>query len=175
MDAVGRRAGTAVAVVSTLVLVGLALGGWAVARLVEVRADAAAAERALAATEAGTEEAADDAATQQALLAAADLRLGATRRALDAADTALDAAAADHAAVVAELEATRLHLDELEAAVSGAGTEVVVNAALVGQLGTCLDGLSELVNQLAVGDRSGAVRTASNIGPSCAAVGAALT
>ena len=170
----GRRAGLAVAVVATSLVLGLAVAGWSVAQLLAARADADAANRATADAELATEDAAEELAEQHALLAAADLRLGDARRALAAADAALDAASVDHATVVAELDAARLQLTDLQDAVSGAGAEAFINATLVGQLGTCLDGLSELVNQLAVGDRSGAVRTTSRIGPSCATVGAAL-
>ena len=162
------------AVVVTLLLHGLAIGGWSIVQLVEARADSAAARRATASAEVAIDDAAADLAEQRSLLAAADLHLGDARRTLAAADAALVAASADHATVIGELEAVRSQLADLEIAVSGVGVQAYANASLVGQLATCLDGLSELVNQLAVGDRSGAVRTTSEIGPACAAVGAAL-
>ena len=174
MAAVGRRAGTAVGALAVLVAVGLVVAAWSVLRVVEVTAAAGDAERATDSAEAAAGRAADEVAHQQALRSGAELRLGDAVRALTAADDALDLADAEHAGVVAELRAMRVRLVELRGAVAGAAGTAFANATLVGQLATCLDGLSELVNQLAVGDRRGAVATIDDIGPSCAAVGAVI-
>lgn len=157
-----------------LVAVGLLVAAWSVVQLLGLHADARAAEQRADALDAAAARTAGEVAHQHALLSDAELRLGDARRALLAADDGLDLASADHAGVVAELRATEAQLLALQEAVVGASGQAFANASLVGVLATCLDGLSELVNQLAVGDRAGAVRTVDRIGPACSAVGAAI-
>ena len=89
--------------------------------------------------------------------AAAELRLATVEAELAAAD---DRAAHDR--VLAR------RTDERAAATS---EDLTAQQAFLAE---CLEGVSALVNQLAVGDRNGAVRTADAIAPSCAAVGAAI-
>ena len=169
-----RRARAASVVVAVLLLVATAVAVTSAGRLLSVRGDRQAADRAATTAEAAATATVDDLSAQQAFLAEAGVDLGAARAALGAADDVLDAASHDRAAVAAELAAAQQHLAELHAAVTGAEGEAFANAGLVNALAECLEGVSALVNQLAVGDRGGAVRTADAIAPACAAVGAAI-
>jgi hypothetical protein len=81
---------------------------------------------------------------------------------------------ADRDDLTDQLTAVRAQLGQLHAAISGTEVETQARAALVTALGTCLDGVTELLNQVSVGDGAGAARTVSAIGPACAAVGTVL-
>lgn len=173
-QSLGPRARWASIVLVLVLAVALVVATASLAQVLRLRADTRAAARATAATELAIVASTADRTEQEAFRAAADGRLAEARHALDAADATLDAATADHAAVLGQLEGVQVQLVALQQAVAGAESEVFANAALVRLLATCLDGLSELVNQLAVGDGDGAVRTVDDIGDACAAVGAAI-
>jgi hypothetical protein len=171
---VSRRSGVALAAVVAIVLLATVVAATSVARLLEVRGDGAAAERATDRASRAEAAATEDLAIQEAQRVAAEVRLATARDALAAVDEVLDAASHDRAAVHAQLVAAREELLALQEAVTGAAGEAFANAGLVNALADCLEGVSALVNQLAVGDRGGAVRTADAVAPACAAVGAAI-
>lgn len=81
---------------------------------------------------------------------------------------------ADRDGLAEQLTAVRAQLTELQTAITGTEVETQSRAALVTALGTCLDGVTELLNQVSVGDGAGAYRTATAIGPACATVGTVL-
>lgn len=157
-----------------LVVAALAVAGWSTWQLLDARHDADVARRAAGAADAAAGEGADALVAQQAFAAQADVALADARRALAAVDDGLDAVSADHLATATELGALLDQLAALEASVAGAEGEAFASATLVDALAGCLDGVSDIVNQLSIGDHAGAVRTSEAIAPACAAVGAAI-
>lgn len=81
---------------------------------------------------------------------------------------------AEHAAVLAELEETDQLLQSIEAALGDTAQTTQATAALVDALGSCLDGVSELLVQLSVGDDLGAIVTLGGVDDVCHAVGLVL-
>lgn len=78
---------------------------------------------------------------------------------------------AEHAAALAELEETDRLLASLEAALDGTARDTESTAALVGALGRCLDGVSEVLVQISVGDHLGAIASLVEVEDVCAAAG----
>lgn len=81
---------------------------------------------------------------------------------------------AEHAAVVAELEEAERLLQSIEAALGDTAQSARATTALVDALGSCLDGVSELLVQLSVGDQLGAIVTLGGVDDVCDAVGLVL-
>lgn len=77
-------------------------------------------------------------------------------------------------ALTVEVAALRAQLEQLHGAISGTQSEAEATAGLAATLASCLDGVTELLNQVSVGDDFGAATTAQRIGPACAAVGTVL-
>lgn len=107
-------------------------------------------------------------------LAVAEVTLAAARDRLAAAGSSLEASTAERDALVQELEAARGDLAATRGAVTNVEVQAGANNALVTSLGTCLDGVSTLLNQVALRDNVGAGRTIQAIAPACAEVGLVL-
>lgn len=148
------------------------VGVWSAELIATWRAERSADDATAIATNTGGAAAADLADRRAALLAA-DAERGGAEAQLTAAIEALDVAEADRQAVIAELDRLRAEVAALQSAATGTERDAQATAAQVGPLGVCLDGVSRLLNQVAVGD-PGAARTVEAIGPACAAVGMAL-
>lgn len=144
-------------------------------RLRRIDDDAAAARRRGAAAELSARglEGELDQATRD--LRRARLALKTAREDQEAAEGERVRALSDHEAVEAELDRVGESLAALERALSGAEGDAAANTALAAALGECLEGISAFLNQLAVHDDHGALRTVERIGGVCATVGTVLT
>jgi hypothetical protein len=92
-----------------------------------------------------------------------------------------DTSAAELASTSAERESALVAVDQLRQELAGvhdaaaqARSEARQGAALADALSTCLIGVSQLLNQLSVGDDGGAAATARRIGEPCSIVGVAV-
>lgn len=166
-----RRRALVLSVIVAATTAGLA---WSGSELVAARhAERAALDQAAAAS-AVAEAEADELADRRARLLEAEAELGSTLRRLDETRALLTATVAERDRIVAELARVHAELALLQGAADGAELEAFANAVLVDALARCLDGVSELLNQVSVGDSGGAVRTLDRIGPACATVGTVL-
>lgn len=154
-----------------LTLAGL---GWSAAQYLEAtRIERAATD--IGAVAAASAEAMDaELDDRRAQLVDAELVLGAADAGLAAWLGDLTTRIDDRHALTGEIAALRRQLDELRGTISGTESEAAAAAALRGALATCLDGVTELLNQLSVGDDAGAAATLGRIGPACATVGTVL-
>jgi chromosome segregation ATPase len=160
------------AVVALLVAAGVQLD--TVRRLDRARADADAAEVELALAR----RQGDDLDRRlRALGASVATARGELRAALDEqAGTAVALEEADRfrAGLAAEYERVHAELASVREVLLVADREAEVSARLVADLAGCLNGVSQFLNQLSVGDGDGALATAGRIEGPCAAVGVAF-
>lgn len=89
-------------------------------------------------------------------------RLGATRSQLAEVNSQSDAAARTLASVTSELYADQAEL-------ARAQTNIVSKGVSISELDTCLSGVERALNQISVGDQSGAATTLSGASASCRA------
>lgn len=164
-----RRA--AALLLGVLTLVGL---GVSTVQYIDARRIERTAADATAVADADTDRAAAELDDQRAELAGAELALGAAEAGLAASVRDLHARLGDRHALTAQVEGLRAHLVQLQGAITGTQSESTAAAGLAATLAACLDGVTELLNQVSVGDDAGAARTADRIGPACAAVGTVL-
>lgn len=87
----------------------------------------------------------------------------------------LASASSEHSEAAAELERIRSDADAILANVAHAAERIDADSELVPVLSLCLAGVSQLLNQLSVGDESGAVATAGAIRDACAIVDVAVS
>jgi hypothetical protein len=128
----------------------------------------------------------DTASAHEAVIAAEQEALPRRITALHEAEGALDAAEArlgnaldglfdgigERHITRTELAAVRAELDRVLAAATAAEADAWGAAAAVAALGSCLDQVSAILNQVAVGDTAGAARAIERLAPSCDLAGA---
>jgi hypothetical protein len=110
-----------------------------------------------------------------ASLASAERALVATSSDRHAAGDERAGAQSAHDAAAAELDRVRAAVAAAEGQASAAQAEADRAESLTSSLATCLAGVSQLLNQLSVGDDAGAVATARRIRGACAVVDVAVT
>ena len=103
-------------------------------------------------------------------LAAARAGLAATEHRLGLARTALAAATTQRASAHQALRTEREQLDALARELSGAQATLSAQSVNKGQLGECLGGVEQALNEASVGDVQGAAGSLGAVSASCHAV-----